>query len=339
MKKLPEVNLSFDGLFSMLIAPIKSKLMLTGIELKVFNQLSEPMSAEAIAQAIGTHPGNTSLFLDGLAASDLVLKKNGLYQNMPITQAFLVDGGLTCLGQLFTSWAQMWDPALKDLPKLVKEGPPPPSPEAEIGAEDMWAQYATSVANVEMAGIAQRMAKIVANLPEFPLLGKMLDLGGGPGIIGIAIVGAHPSMKGVIFDRPAVAEVAESFIKEYKMENRIEVLSGDFKHDSIGDGYDLIWASSVLNFVQDNIDPFMKKIFDALNPGGVFISCHDGLNRERTKPEIMVLGWIPMALMGTDMGLDQGLIADSMLRVGFKSVRSRTLDTPIGPMDLDIGRK
>jgi hypothetical protein len=81
MKKLPEVNLSFDSLFSMLIAPIKSKLMLTGIELKVFNQLSEPSSAEAIAQAIGTHPGNTSLFLDSLAASDLVLKKNGLYQN------------------------------------------------------------------------------------------------------------------------------------------------------------------------------------------------------------------------------------------------------------------
>jgi hypothetical protein len=44
-------------------------------------------------------------------------------------------------------------------------------------------------------------------------------------------------------------------------------------------------------------------------------------------------------LMGQDIGLDQGFIADYMLRVGFKSVRSRTLDTPIGPMDFDIGRK
>jgi SAM-dependent methyltransferase len=339
MKKLLEVDLSFEHLYRMLIAPIRSKLLLAGIELKVFNQLSQPKSAEDVAEAIGTHPENTRLFLDGLATIDLVVKKDDLYQNTVVTQTFLVEGAPISLGQLFTSWAQMWDPALKDLPRLVREGPLPPSPEAEIGAEDMWAQYATSVANVEMAGIAQRMAKIVANLPEFPLLGKMLDLGGGPGIIGIAIVSAHPSMKGVIFDRPAVAEVAESFIKEYKMENRIEVLSGDFKHDSIGDGYDLIWASSVLNFVKDNIDPFMKKIFDALNPGGVFISCHDGLTRERTKPEIMVLSWLSVALMGTDMGLDQGFIADSMLRVGFKSVRSRTLDTPIGPMDLDIGRK
>ena len=35
----------------------------------------------------------------------------------------------------------------------------------------------------------------------------------------------------------------------------------------------------------------------------------------------------------------QGFIADSMLRVGFRSVRSRTLDTDRGPMDLDVGRK
>jgi hypothetical protein len=44
-------------------------------------------------------------------------------------------------------------------------------------------------------------------------------------------------------------------------------------------------------------------------------------------------------LMGQGMMLDQGFIADSMLRVGFQSVRSRTLDADWGPMDLDIGRK
>ena len=43
--------------------------------------------------------------------------------------------------------------------------------------------------------------------------------------------------------------------------------------------------------------------------------------------------------MRRDVSFDQGFIADSMLRVGFKSVRSRTVDTDWGPMDLDIGRK
>jgi hypothetical protein len=89
----------------------------------------------------------------------------------------------------------------------------------------------------------------------------MLDLGGGPGLIGIAIVGAHPGMKGVIFDRPAI----------------------------IGEGYDLIWASSALSLAKDDMDSLTKKIYDALNPGGVFLVLHEGLTYERTKPDVMVV--------------------------------------------------
>ncbi|MCK4581174.1 MAG: methyltransferase, partial [Dehalococcoidia bacterium] len=198
MKKLPEVEVSFEGLYRMLIAPIRSKLLLTGIELKVFNHLSEPRSAEAVAEAIGAHTVNTRLFLDGLAASDLVVKKKGLYQNTPVTQTFLVEGSPTFMGQMFTLTAQMCNPALNNLPKLVKEGPPPPSPEADMSGEEMMLQFALSMANNERSGPAQQVAEIVSGLPEFPSFKKMLDLGGGPGLIGIAIVASHPSMKGVI---------------------------------------------------------------------------------------------------------------------------------------------
>ena len=121
MKKLPEVNVRFEHLHRMLNAPIKSKLLLTGIELKVFNYLSEPMSADAVAEVIGTHPEDTRLFLDGLAASDLVVKQNGLYQNTAVAQAFLVDGSQTFMGQMFAFQSQMWSAALNDLPKLIKE--------------------------------------------------------------------------------------------------------------------------------------------------------------------------------------------------------------------------
>ena len=336
MKNIPGVDVSFRDLYRMLVAPVQSKLLLAGIELKVFNQLSQPRSADAIAEAIGTHPGNTRLFLDGLAAGDLVVKKRGLYQNTPVTQTFLVEGGPTYLGQMFTFWAQLFAP--RNLPKLVKEGPPPPSPELDLCPEGMWTQVAASLANYERAGAAQKAAQIVSELPEFSSFRKMLDLGGGPGLIGIAIVASHPIMKGVIFDRPAMVKVAERFIKEYEMEDRIEALGGDFNYDPIGEGYDLIWASAALNRSKD-FGWLMKKIYNALNPGGVFISCHVGLTHERTRPGIMVLSCMPAALMGHDVSLNQGFIADSMLRVGFKSVRARTLDTPLGPMDLDIGRK
>jgi cyclopropane fatty-acyl-phospholipid synthase-like methyltransferase len=200
-------------------------------------------------------------------------------------------------------------------------------------------KFTAAHASTERAGIAQQVTEIVSELPEFPTLKKMLDLGGGPGLIGIAAVAAHPNMSGVIFDRPAVVKVARTFIEEYEMEDRVEVLGGDYLQDSIGGGYDLVVASDNLYYGGDETDAIVKKIYDALNPGGVFISFHGGLTHERTGPDRMLLGMILDELMGGGRMIDQGFIADSMLRAGFKSVRSRTLETDWGPMDLDIGRK
>ena len=116
-------------------------------------------------------------------------------------------------------------------------------------------------------------------------------------------------------------------------------MDGNYFTDSIGENYDPILAKANLNFYKDKIDFVMKKIYNALNPGGVCVVVTDGLTNEMTKPEIMVLGWLPVAMMGWDMAFEQGFIADSMLRLGFKSVRSTTLDMPMGPMDMEVARK
>ena len=337
MKQLPEVNASFADLYGILIAPIRSKLMLAGIKLGVFDHLSEPATADAVAAEIGIHPENTGLFLDGLAACDLVTKKDGTYQNTTIAQEFLVEGSQTFMGPMLTITAQTFF-AIDDLPKLVREGPPP-TPESDMADGDMWAQYAAAMANAERAGIARQAPEIISGLPEFPTLTKMLDLGGGPGLIGIAIVAAHPNMSGTIFDKPAMVRVAETAIKEYGLEDRMGVMGGDFIHDPIGEGYDLIWASSALSLAKDDMDSLIAKIHNSLSPGGVFVVLHEGLTRERTGPDAMVLSMMPLALTGLDMRFDQGFIADSMLRVGFRSVRSSTLETDWGLMDLDVGRK
>ena len=59
MKQLLEVHASFEDLYGILITPIQSLLLLAGIELGVFDHLSETMTAETVAAAIGSHPENT----------------------------------------------------------------------------------------------------------------------------------------------------------------------------------------------------------------------------------------------------------------------------------------
>ena len=338
MKKLPEVDLNYESLYEMLTAPIRSKLLLTGIELKVFNVLSKPKQSKDVANTIDTHPSNTRLFLDSLVAMDLLHKKEGLYRNSPIAQTFLVENSPTYMGRLLT-FLKPDDKFLQNLPQLVKEGPPPPSTEKPTFSEEELLKGVELMADIEKVGYTQEAVNVLLELPEFPSFQKMLDLGGGPGLIGMAIVDAHPEMKGVIFDLPPVVKEAEKFIEEYEMKDRMEVLGGDFNNDSIGEGYDLVWASGVFQFAVD-IDSVVRKVYDALNPGGVFVSLMPfGLSHERTKPESTVLSLLSMALMGQEMEINQGYVSNSMLKIGFKTIHSRNLDTVMAPMELDIARK
>jgi hypothetical protein len=109
--------------------------------------------------------------------------------------------------------------------------------------------------------------------------------------------------------------------------------------DDIGEDYDLIWASATLNFAKWNMDALIGKIYKAVKPGGYFISFQDGMTHEHTKPDTMLGHLADQLTTGVDFSLDQEFVADTMIRCGFRSVRSRTIDTPMGAMDLDIARK
>ncbi|MBN2126520.1 MAG: methyltransferase type 12, partial [Deltaproteobacteria bacterium] len=101
MKGLPATPLDYGGLYQILVGPIRARLMMAGIELRIFNLLKTYCSAEDVARDAGTHPGNTRCFLDALVTIDLVEKKDGRYRNLPLTRAFLSEDSPTCLGAMF----------------------------------------------------------------------------------------------------------------------------------------------------------------------------------------------------------------------------------------------
>jgi len=332
---LPEVNLSIEPLTRILYGAIPTKLLLTGVELKVFSHLTEPRSAESLARRISSHPEKTQLFLDGLVANDLLCKQDGRYRNTPLADSFLVEGRPTYLGDVFRNLTEYIRPALENMTDLVRDGECPPVTFSDPSLEERETEI---YANYQRAGGAQQVAAMISNLPEFPRMKKMLDLGGGAGLICLAIVAAHPTLTGVIFDRPEVVEVTQQFIREYELEDRVTVIGGDYSKDSIGDGYDLVWTSFTLNFFRGDLDPIIRKIYAALDPGGVYVSLAEGLTDERTKPTMMINS---MLLGGSASWFDEGEIAQAMLRGGFRSVHSRIAEgpQPHGPAMVDVARK
>ena len=83
----------------------------------------------------------------------------------------------------------------------------------------------------------------------------------------------------------------------------------------------------------------IKKIYGAVKPSWYFVSFQDGMTHEHTKPHTMLGHLADQLKTGVDFSLEQGMVAESALRCGFRSVRSRTIDTPMGPMNMDIARK
>lgn len=339
MNKLPIATMDYGELYQILSSSIKVKLMMTGIELKIFNLLNTFCSAEDVTTNLNSHFQNTRCFLDALAMIDLIEKKNGFYRNLPITQTFLSESSPAYIGKMFQMIEKRCVDPLKNMIMLVKEGPVGEGAQTEFASQELWAGLTRTSAAWIMGGIGQRVAEILSGLPGFSGFKKMLDLGGGHGMFALYIVNAHPSMKGIVFDRPTVVEVAKEFIYEYGMEDRVDVAAGDYITDDIGTDYDLIWASATLNFAKWNIDALIGRIYKAVKPSGYFISFQDGMTHEHTKPDTMLGHLADQLTTGVDFSLDQGFIADAMIRCGFRSVRSRTIDTPMGPMDMDIGRK
>ena len=236
--------------------------------------------------------------------------------------------------------ALKWELLNGGMKKLLKEGPPPPEP---IESEALWEDAARVTLNLSRCNRAQRTAEYVSSLPEFSGFDRMLDMGAGPGIVGIAVTAAHETATCVVIDQPAVCKVADETIAEYGMEDRVTTECGDYMNDPIGTGYDFVMANYTLNFYRASLGEIMTKVYRALNPGGVFMVTSDGLNEAKTAPATMVLGWLSMSMQGMDMSFTRGEIADAMLRAGFVSTQSEMVDDvqldPQGPIDIIIGRK
>nr|WP_319394668.1 methyltransferase dimerization domain-containing protein [uncultured Desulfobacter sp.] len=337
--QLPAPAITPKPLFDFLYGTTKSWLMITATELNVFELTVENKTASEIASSLKTHEKNTTLFLNALCAMQLLKKANGVYRNTDLSDTFLVQGKDCYLGELLMHCDQWNFETRQQMAAAIKNGPGPDAEKFDDMGE-MFASHVKAMGNYSRTGNAQRIADEISKLSEFSRMKKMLDLGGAHGMDCIAVTRKSANLKGVVFDTPAVIKITREIIAEYDMENRIAVMEGDYATDHIGSGYDLIYAKATLNFFKDDLHPLFKKIYDALNPGGVFVSVHDGFTEEGTKPSDMVISWLPTSLSSQDLSFHRDIVPDAMLEAGFRSVKVTPIPFSMcGSMDMCIGRK
>ncbi len=114
---------------------------------------------------------------------------------------------------------------------------------------------------------------------------KILDLGGGSGAYCIEAVKKHPGLRACVFDLPPVTVVADAFIAENGLGDRIETRGGNFNTDPFPTDADVvIMASNLPMCGRDQIADIVRKAHDALLPGGEMHLIGETLNADRDGP-------------------------------------------------------
>ncbi len=320
---------------------IKWEIFKTALELHLYDQTTTPTTAKEVAAALSLHHDNTLHLLNALVALGTLTKEGEQYRNSPLTEALFTSGEERSLGPSLLFMASWGAPLLNGgLKKILQEGPPPIQ---DLGDPTIWEQSARLSLPYTRAGRAQELTRHVIALPEFPRFKKILDMGAGPGAIGIGITAAHPSLQCVLMDLPPVAKVAKDVVSKEGMGERVTVVGGDYMRDDLGSGYDLVMANYTLNFFRDQLHEILGRVLKALAPGGLFLVSSDGTCPDGTAPPATVISWFSTKVMGQDMSIPAGEIARIMLEVGFVSTERRTLTDldfeANGPAELTIGRK
>lgn len=139
--------------------------------------------------------------------------------------------------------------------------------------ESAWEYYAknpehAAVFNDAMTGMTEMVNAAIVAAYDFSGINKLIDIGGSHGAMMSAILRANPSMRGVVFDLPHVAEGAGARLSAEGVADRCEIVSGDFFKEVTPGGDAYIMKFIIHDWDDEKSIAIMKNIHRAMTDGG-----------------------------------------------------------------------
>jgi len=312
------------------------------LECGLFAYLGQFASAGEVAEALTLDPANTGYLLELLWSMDLLERERGSqrrYRNLPVAAQYLnADSDRYC-GDAMLFRHRILRQVGVQLEDLVRKGSGMmPAPDAEA-VQQGWAMAARSqIAQEQRAVTAEVACELFSMLPEFSHAKRLLDLGGGPGLVAIALAQLQPGLTGSVFEYEATAAVATERIAEAGLSHRLQAIGGDLNRDDFGADYDLIWCSSVLHFVPD-IPSMLDRLYQAMLPGGVLVCCHAEVHATAPQARRILQYYVHMRMQGRHV-LPEGELARNLTRAGFIDVKQwDDVRFPVTPVTALVAHK
>jgi len=294
-----------------------SKALFAALNLDLFSRLSDgPQPLEALAEATGTASKRLLTLLTACVSLGLLQKTGEAYANAPASAAYLARSAPTYFGdyyrfqidrQIYPAFVHL-DDALRgqpvDLYRLMTD---------PAGAEDFSrAQHSGS----------RGPAHVLARLVDLAGRQRLLDVGGGTGAFSISLCRRYPAIRATIIDFPTVRPLAERFIGEAGLADRITYHSGDALTTEWPEGPDVILMSYLVSAVaEEKATKLLARAFQALKPGGVLLVHDFMVEDDRSGPTSAALWLLTSLLLDIDApSLTPGLLERLATAHGFRDV-------------------
>jgi len=191
-----------------------------------------PRDHRELAQTTGTHAPSLNRMLRLLASVGVFEEQEGgRFGLTPLGDLLRSDapGSMRASVMLFTGVGiqDSW----KELEYCVRTGEPAfrrTSPDTDPFASMARDPEAAALFDKAMAAFAPQTAAAVAAAFDFSRFRTLVDVGGGNGALLIGILRANPTLRGIVFDQPHVAERARAAIEASGVGDRCEVVGGSF---------------------------------------------------------------------------------------------------------------
>jgi len=260
----------------------ESGALLAAVELGVFTKIAGGADTEAsLTTALGISDLNAERIIIACLGLGLIERDGERLRNARDVDRFLVDGKDTYAGawMFFThpDWGQ-WG----RLAELLRNPEP-----AKLDNDTVKGITVEEARRYHRAtySIGRGAGRLFLRQVDLAKRTKILDLGGGSGAYCIEACKAHDHLSAVVFDLPAVATVANEFIAEHGMSERIEALAADFNSDPFPTDADvIIMASNLPMYGREAIAGVVARAHDALLPGGEMHLIGEALDPDRSGP-------------------------------------------------------
>ncbi|WP_462274593.1 methyltransferase [Filifactor alocis] len=263
----------------------EAELLFEALKLDIFSYLDEPTTLEEFLKSTNYDKENTKYFLSALLSCGYIEKNNLTYCNTKCSKLYLSKNSSKYIGKAILFREKLG--SISNIGDKVKDNSLGQNDKldfselAEIVHDEMYVTGRVDDFNRE---IKQLFSDKYRNY-------KVLDLGGGSGVLSIEFIRNFPNSTAYVFETSEVACISKKIIEKNDMQDKIFVLEGDFNVDAIGDGYDLIIASGIFNFVNMDITEFICKLSDALVLNGHLLIIGSFFENEEYHKE-HILNWL-----------------------------------------------